>query len=116
MSHSRDSPGVTAPLPANIVPLTAVWNPPPPFREPPLKKGFDLFGSVAGVLKTGKITAAQHINCIFPRNCDLIEIPGNSGFPIKEYGNAKKKADPGSSGKFSPGIPNEHFGVIFLGG
>ena len=29
MSHSRDGPGVTAPLRTNIVPLTAVWNSPP---------------------------------------------------------------------------------------
>ena len=36
MSFSRDGPGVTAPLRTNIVPLTAVWNPPPtPFRYPP---------------------------------------------------------------------------------
>ena len=33
------------------------------------------------------------------------KIPGNSGLPIKEYGNAKKKADPGNSGKFILGIP-----------
>ena len=34
--HSCDGPGVTAPLRTNIVPLTAVWNPPfpyPPFWE-----------------------------------------------------------------------------------
>ena len=36
MSHSRDGPGVTAPLLRNIVPLTRVWN--PPFRYPPLKR------------------------------------------------------------------------------
>ena len=29
MSHSRDGPGVTAPLRTNIAPLTGVWNPPP---------------------------------------------------------------------------------------
>ena len=38
MSHSRDGPGVTAPSRTNIVPLTAVWNPPPlpipPFKTP----------------------------------------------------------------------------------
>ena len=34
-SHSRDGPGVTAPLRTNIVPLTGVWNPPLP--SPPLK-------------------------------------------------------------------------------
>ena len=38
MSHSLDSPGVTAPWRTNIVPLTRVWNPPPPpFRYPSLK-------------------------------------------------------------------------------
>ena len=37
MSHSRDGPGVTAPLRTNIVPLTGVWNPPPSI-PPPLKK------------------------------------------------------------------------------
>ena len=36
MSHSRDRPGVTAPLQTNIVPLTGMWNPPLPL--PPLKK------------------------------------------------------------------------------
>ena len=36
-SHSRDGPGVTAPLRTNIVPLTGVWNP-PPLPLPPLKK------------------------------------------------------------------------------
>ena len=38
MSHSRDSPGVTAPLRTDIVPLRVpgVWNPPLPL--PPLKK------------------------------------------------------------------------------
>ena len=36
MAHSRDGPGVTAPLLTNIVPLTRVWNPPLPL--PPLKK------------------------------------------------------------------------------
>ena len=30
MSHSRDGPGVTAPLRTNIVPLTALWNYTPP--------------------------------------------------------------------------------------
>ena len=30
MTRSRDGPGVTAPLWTNIVPLTAVWNPPLP--------------------------------------------------------------------------------------
>ena len=40
MSHSRDGPGVTAPLPSNIVPLTTVWkeSPPPFCYPPPLKK------------------------------------------------------------------------------
>ena len=33
VSHSRDDPGVTAPLQTNIVPLTAVWKD-PPFRYP----------------------------------------------------------------------------------
>ena len=36
MSHSRDGPGVTAPLQTNIVPLTKVCGI-PPFRYPPLK-------------------------------------------------------------------------------
>ena len=36
MSHSRDGPGFTAPLRTNIVPLSAVWNPPLPL--PPVKK------------------------------------------------------------------------------
>ena len=41
MSHSRDGPGVTAPLRTNIVPLTEVWNSPsPPFRYPPPLKEF----------------------------------------------------------------------------
>ena len=35
MSHSRDGPGVTAPSRTNIVPLTAVWNPPPSYTLPP---------------------------------------------------------------------------------
>ena len=38
MSHSHGGPGVTAPLQTNIVPFTAVWNPPsvtPPLRKPP---------------------------------------------------------------------------------
>ena len=35
MSHSGDGPGVTAPLRTKIVPLTAVWNPPPPSVNPP---------------------------------------------------------------------------------
>ena len=35
MLHSRDGPGVTAPLRTNIVPLTVVWNPPPPPPPPP---------------------------------------------------------------------------------
>ena len=34
MSHSRHGPVVTAPLQTNIVPLTAMWNP-PPFRYHP---------------------------------------------------------------------------------
>ena len=36
MSHLRDGPGVTAPSQTNIVPLTRVWNPPPPSVTPPL--------------------------------------------------------------------------------
>ena len=39
MSHSRDGPGVTAPLRTNIVPLTAVWNRPPsvtPLEKAPI--------------------------------------------------------------------------------
>ena len=35
MSHSRDGPGVTAPLRTETVPLTGMWNPPLPL--PPLK-------------------------------------------------------------------------------
>ena len=35
MSHSRDGPGVTAPLRINIVPLAGVWNPPPLPLPPP---------------------------------------------------------------------------------
>ena len=41
MSHSRDSPGVTAPSRTNIVPLTGVWNPPSvtlPLRSPRSKQ------------------------------------------------------------------------------
>ena len=34
VSHSRDGPGVTAPLQTNIVPLTGVWNPPPSDTPP----------------------------------------------------------------------------------
>ena len=34
MSHSRGSPGVTAPLRTNTVPLAAVWNPPLPLLPP----------------------------------------------------------------------------------
>ena len=30
MSHANDGPGVTAPLPTSIVPLTGMWNLPPP--------------------------------------------------------------------------------------
>ena len=37
MLHSRDGPGVTAPLRTNIVPLTGVWNPPPSVTPLPLK-------------------------------------------------------------------------------
>ena len=33
MSHSHDSPGVTAPLWTNIVPLMAVWNPKKPWTR-----------------------------------------------------------------------------------
>ena len=40
MSHSRDGPGVTAPLRTNIVPLTRVWNTTLPL--PPLKKSLTL--------------------------------------------------------------------------
>ena len=36
MSHSRDGPGVTAPLQTNIVPLTVVWNP-PLLKKSPMK-------------------------------------------------------------------------------
>ena len=38
MSHSRDGPGVTAPLRTNSVPLTGVLNPPLSVSHPPLKK------------------------------------------------------------------------------
>ena len=38
MSHSRDGPGVTAPLRTNIVPLTRVWVEYPPLPLTPLKK------------------------------------------------------------------------------
>ena len=38
MSHSPDGPGVTAPLRTNIIPLTAVWNPPPPPSVTPPQK------------------------------------------------------------------------------
>ena len=34
MSHSRDGPGVTAPLRTNIIPLTGVWNPRPSVTPP----------------------------------------------------------------------------------
>ena len=49
-----------------------------------------------------------------PEKCR--KIPGNSGFPVKEDRNAKKKADSGNSGKFILGILNGHFGMISLGG
>ena len=42
MSHSRDGPGVTAPSQTNIIPLTAVWNPPPSVT-PPLKSSREKF-------------------------------------------------------------------------
>ena len=74
------------------------------------------------------VTAARHINSIFPRKRDLgtpkalsREMPENSGkFPgfllKKKERNVKKQAAPGNSGKFIVGIPNWHFGMIFLGG
>ena len=69
------------------------------------------------------ITAAQHTNFIIPRDLGTPKtLSGkrwkfrDSGLPIKEYSNVKKTADPGNSGKFILGIPNGHFGMIFLGG
>ena len=40
LSHSRDSLGVTAPLQTNIVPLTMMWNPPPPPSGTPSPSNF----------------------------------------------------------------------------
>ena len=37
----------------------------------------------------------------------------NSGFPCKEFSNAKQKADPENSRKLILGIPNGHFGMTF---
>ena len=42
MSHLRDGLGVTAPLLTNIVPLTAVLNPPPSVTPPPFQKSLIL--------------------------------------------------------------------------
>ena len=47
VSHSRDGPGVRAPLRTNIVPLTRVWNTPPPLPLTPLKKSPNLGGGIA---------------------------------------------------------------------
>ena len=44
MSHSRDGPGVTAPLRTNIVPLTGVWNPPPSVTPPSKSPRYGLSG------------------------------------------------------------------------
>ena len=51
-----------------------------------------------------------------PLQGNACEIRGNSGLPVKEFSHAEKKADPGNSGKFILGLPNRHFGMIFLGG
>ena len=53
----------------------------------------------------------RQLNSIFPRKRDVgtpkkpspgkcRKIPGNSGFPVKSYRNAKRRADPGNPGKF----------------
>ena len=49
MLNSHDGPGVTASLQTNIVPLTAVWN--PPLSLPPRTPEGFLKGSVKGSLK-----------------------------------------------------------------
>ena len=61
MSHSRDGPGVTAPLRTNIVTLTGVWKTPrsvtPPLKSPRAISGpfvffrcfFRIFGGQSGV-------------------------------------------------------------------
>ena len=46
-----------------------------------------------------------------PRKCRKVP-----GFLLDNVETPRKKADPGNSGKFVPGIPNGHFGMIFLGG
>ena len=50
-THSRDGPGVTAPLQTITVPLTKVWN--SPFRYPPLKSPRALSNFVAICAPTG---------------------------------------------------------------
>ena len=50
-----------------------------------------------------------------PGNCQ--KTPGNSGFPFGENRRAKTKAVPAKNPeKFILGIPNGHFGMIFLAG
>ena len=48
------------------------------------------------------------------------EMPENSGeiqgFLLSNIEMPRKRANPGNSGKFVLGIPNGHFGMIFLGG
>ena len=61
MSHSRDGPGVTAPLRTNIVPLTGVWIPPlplPPFRKVPDFPGIPL-KSTAGIPQALQLKAFE---------------------------------------------------------
>ena len=60
MSHSRDGPGVTAPLRTNIVPLTRVWNPPPSVT--PLKKSLR---GPAAILFISRDTCSDSIAKLF---------------------------------------------------
>ena len=65
-------------------------------------------------------TSCSPVNVIWgpqkPNPGKCRKIPGHSGFPMKDYSNAKKKADPRNSGTFILGIPNGHFGMMLLGG
>ena len=49
-----------------------------------------------------------------PRKCR--ETPETSGFPSNGYRSAEKRPIQRISRKFFLGIPNRHFGMIFLGG
>ena len=62
MSHFndlRDDPGVTAPLPTSIVPLTGMWDPPTSVT-PPLKLPDKIAGSSQTSCRTHSLLRPQH--------------------------------------------------------